>query len=235
MNSPALASIGHFFLVKRGTATGIAMTSGSIGGIVFPLMLQKLIPELGFAWATRILGFILIILLVIANLLIRSRLPRKEISNLSSVLPDLTILLDLKFTALTLGIFLLEWGLFIPLTYITSYAIDHGESSAFSFQILAILNAGSFVGRIVAGFIADFLGRFNTLILTVLLCVVTTLAFWLPAAMTDSNALLIIYALSFGFASGSNLSLAPVCVGQLCQTANYGRYYATCWMVVAFG
>lgn len=235
MNTPALASIGHFFLVRRGTATGVAMTSGSVGGVIFPLMLQKLIPEVGFAWATRILGFILIALLVIANLLIRSRLPRKKIENFSSILPDLTILLDLKFTALTLGIFLLEWGLFIPLTYITSYAVAHGESTAFSVQILAILNAGSFVGRILAGFIADILGRVNTLILTVLMCVIVTLGLWLPAAAINSKALLIVYAFLFGFGSGSNLSLTPVCVGQLCKTENYGRYYATCWMVVAFG
>jgi len=26
-----------------------------------------------------------------------------------------------------------------------------------------------------------------------------------------------------------------VCVGQMCKTENYGRYFATCWMVVAFG
>ena len=47
INTPCVASIGHFFLVRRGNATGIAMTSGSIGGIVFPLMLQRLIPMVG--------------------------------------------------------------------------------------------------------------------------------------------------------------------------------------------
>lgn len=95
--------------------------AGSIGGIIFPLMLQKLIPTLGFAWATRILGFLLIALLVFANLLIRSRpslRQRQKLGSITEVLPDLSILLDLKFTALTAGIFLLKWGLFIPLTYI---------------------------------------------------------------------------------------------------------------------
>jgi MFS family permease len=47
--------------------------------------------------------------------------------------------------------------------------------------------------------------------------------------------LTIVYALLFGFASGSNISLTPVCVGQLCATEEYGRYYATCYTLVAFG
>jgi hypothetical protein len=49
------------------------------------------------------------------------------------------------------------------------------------------------------------------------------------------RSLTISFALLFGFASGANISLTPVCVGQLCDTASYGRYYATCYTLVAFG
>lgn len=48
--TPAVSSIGHFFLVKRANATGIAATGGSVGGVIFPLMLQRLFPQIGFAW-----------------------------------------------------------------------------------------------------------------------------------------------------------------------------------------
>jgi MFS family permease len=233
INTPCVASIGHYFLVKRGNATGVAMTAGSIGGIVFPLMLQRLFPMLGFAWATRILGFILIFLLVIANLLVKSRLPKKKMPSIRSVLPDMTVFKDPPFLFVTLGIFLLEWGIFVPLTYITPYVVAHGQSSAFGFQIIAILNAGSFFGRFGAGWAADLIGRLNTLIISVALCVVSCLALWLPAS--NSKAMAIVFSLIFGVVSGSNLSLSPVCVGQMCKTEHYGRYYATCWMVVAFG
>jgi len=47
--------------------------------------------------------------------------------------------------------------------------------------------------------------------------------------------LIIIFALVFGFASGTGISLTPVCVGQLCKIENYGRYYATCYTLVSFG
>ncbi len=231
--TPCMGSIGHFFLLKRGNATGIAMTSGSIGGVVFPLMLQKLLPTLGFAWATRILGFILASLLGIANLVVRSRLPRKPMGTLMNVAPDLTVFKDPPFALVSLGIFLMEWGIFIPLSYIAPYATSNGHSSAFGFQIIAILNAGSFFGRWLAGMVADMIGRVNTLILSILTCTIACLALWLPAE--NSTAMIIVFAVIFGFVSGSNLSLSPVCVGQMCKTEHYGRYFSTCWMFVAFG
>lgn len=208
------------------------MTSGSIGGIIFPLMLQKLFPKVGFAWATRIVGFIITFLLIVTNLLVRSRLPRKPMASFKSVAPQLSLFLDLPFAFVSLGIFLMEWGIFVPLTYITSYSTTHGQSSAFGFQILAIFNAGSVFGRLFAGVVADRMGRMNTLILTVLSCVVACLALWLPAG--NSTPMIIAFAIIFGFVSGSNLSLSPVCIGQLCKTENYGRYFSTCWMFVAF-
>ncbi|KAI9053063.1 hypothetical protein LZ554_003332 [Drepanopeziza brunnea f. sp. 'monogermtubi'] len=233
INTPCIASIGHFFLKKRGNATGIAMTSGSIGGIIFPLLLEDLFPKVGFAWATRILGFILAFLLIIANFLVRSRLPRKPMASFKSIAPQFSLFLDVPFAFTSVGIFLMEWGIFVPLTYITSHSASHGHSSAFGFHILAILNGGSFFGRFFAGVIADMIGRLNTLILSILMCVVTCLALWLPAG--GSAPMVIVFAIIFGFVSGSNLSLSPVCVGQLCKTENYGRYYTTCWMFVAFG
>lgn len=116
INTPCIASIGHFFLKKRGNATGLAMTAGGIGGIIFPLMLQRLFPMVGFAWSARIMGFMIFFLLVICNLLVRSRLPRKPLPSLKSILPDLTVFKDIPFSLLTFGILLLEWGIFVSLS-----------------------------------------------------------------------------------------------------------------------
>lgn len=73
------------------------------------------------------------------------------------------------------------------------------------------------------------------MILTLGLCMISSLALWLPAAMlsdpslpvaSDNSAivgLLIVFCVIMGFASGSNISLTPVCVGMLCDTEEYGR------------
>lgn len=241
--TPSVAAIGHFFLAKRGAATGIATVGGSLGGIIFPLMLQSLIPKVGFGWATRVMGFIIGGLCVVACILVRSRLPPKRGG---SILPDFKILKDPAFAFMTSGVFFMEFALFIPITYLGTFVLEAhvADAERFGYQLLAILNAGSCFGRWLPGLFADRIGRYNSMILMLGMCCLTTLAFWLPTSILPVHEgsahpavkpLAIVYALLFGFASGSNISLTPVCVGQLCDTEEYGRYYATCYTVVSFG
>lgn len=150
--TPAISALGHFFMKKRGNATGIAAAGGSLGGVIFPLMLQNLFPKVGWGWATRILGFIYVALLIVANLLIKSRLPPRLGG---SVLPDLRIFRDRAFALTTVAVFFEEWGLFIPISYLTSYALSSGAfSQTFAYQMIAIFNAGSCLGRVSAYLIA---------------------------------------------------------------------------------
>ncbi|KAK3317721.1 major facilitator superfamily domain-containing protein [Cercophora scortea] len=237
LNSPAYGAIAHFFDERRGLATGIATTSGGLGGIIFPIILREMLPNLGFPWSCRVLGFIMIGLAVPANLFIKTRLRPKRGPDghpiIASVWPDLTIFRDLRFAFSAIGIFFMEWGLFVPLTFIISYAAAHGQDATESYVLLSYLNAGSVVGRILPGFLADKFGRFNMVLVTISLCVITLLALWLPAG--DSPAMLIAYAVLFGFASGSNLGLLPVCVGQLCDHRQFGLYFSTAMMAASFG
>ncbi|KAL5050406.1 hypothetical protein BDW71DRAFT_125041 [Aspergillus fruticulosus] len=230
--TPAVSAIGHYFNERRGVATGLAATGGSVGGVAFPLILESLFPKVGWAWATRVIALICLVSLIGACLLVKSRLPKKPASK-ENVLPDFRIFRSLKLSFTTAGIFFIEWGLFIPISYISSYALAHGTSETLSYQMLAFLNVGSVLGRAIPGFFADHLGRFNTLIVTVALCLVCNVCLWLPAG--DSVAVMIVYCVIFGFASGSNISLTPVCISQLCKIENYGRYYATSYTIVSFG
>jgi len=229
--TPSIAAVGHYFFRRRGNATGIAAAGGAVGGIVFPLTLQALIPKIGFAWSTRIMGFIILLLCVVANLLITSRLPKSSTSR--SPHPDFKILAQPAFAWTVVGVFLLEWALFFPLTYITSYSLQEHYSTAFAYQILPILNVGSVFGRWLPGFYSDFMGRFNTTIAFTILTIFSIFAVWLPFG--PQTAGLVVFALLFGFASGSNISLTPVYIGQLCETKDYGRYYTTCYTIVSLG
>ena len=239
LSTVAIGTIGHWFNARRGFATGLASCAGSLGGVFFNLMISSLFTSAGFAWATRALGFVFLFLLIIANLLIRSRLPGKPISR-RNLLPDPRIFKDKTFAVMTAALFLIEWGLFCGLSYLTSFALSAGIRPTLAYQLLSILNAGSFFGRWAPGLLADKIGRFNTMILMVLLCMATTFSLWLPAALNSSSSsategLVITFALLFGFASGSNITLGPVCAGQLCRTEDYGRYFATCFTGVGIG
>jgi len=141
----------------------------------------------------------------------------------------------------------MEWGLFTPIAYLTLYAVKSGAfSGTFAFQLVAIFNAGSSLGRWAPGYCADKVGRFNMMIVTLSMCLVTTLGLWLPASVLAAGetrptsdrvivGLTIVYAVLMGFASGSNISLTPVCVSMLCETEEYGRYYASAYSIVSLG
>ena len=197
----------------------VSYTGGGVGGVVFPLMLQSLFEKVGWGWSIRILGLISFLLAGIASFLLKSRLPP---AHNASIHPDFRIFKNIPFLLTTIGIFLLEFGLFIPLTYISLYASSHGFAEAFSFQILTVLNSASVLGRVLPGWYSDKLGVFNANIIAVLISIVSALAVWWPAG--PSTAGLVIFALLFGFASGTNISLCSVCIGKLCRIQNYGRY-----------
>ncbi|PWW80659.1 MFS general substrate transporter [Tuber magnatum] len=246
--TPSVASIGHWFLEKRGQATGVATTGGSIGGIIFPLIIQSTTPKVGFGWAVRIVGFVCLFLMVIANCLVRARLSNINGTNKNTPKGGLDVSIDLaafkdpRFALTALGVFMIEWGIFVPLSYITSYSLLHLHlPRAFSYQLLAILNVGSVFGRWLPGLVGDKIGRFNMMIITVAFCLVTTLAVWLPSAymrggsVGGAKALMVVFALMYGFGSGSGVSLTPVCVGQICETREYGRRYGTCHFFASFG
>lgn len=228
-----VATIGQYYHSKRGSATGLAMAGGSLGGIIFPLIFQELSGRLGFAWTTRVIGLITVCLVAIGCVTIRHCGKHKEQQHDRSLLPDPRILLDRRVFCLTIGVFFIEWGFFIGLEYVSSYALANGIEDRLSYLMIVFLNAGSFPGRWLPGILADYLGRLNTLIGATVLCAISVLAIWLPA--DGRVSLTITFAVIFGFASGSNISLVPVCVGEFCPTENYGKYYTTVYTVVSFG
>ncbi|KAH0425830.1 MFS monocarboxylate transporter [Colletotrichum camelliae] len=229
-----VATVGQYFQVRRGSATGLAMAGGSLGGVMFPLIFDNLSERIGFAWATRSIGLVTIVLLMVGCLLVR---PRESLRNTlplnKSILPDFRILLRYNVLLMTIGVFFIEWGFFIGLEYVASYSLANGISKRLSFLMIVFLNAGSVPGRWLPGFVADRLGRMNTMIATNVLCIIAILGIWLPA--NGNVAAVIAFCVVFGFASGSNISLVPVCVGEYCSTQDYGRYYSTVYTVVSLG
>lgn len=80
--------------------------------------------------------------------------------------------------------------------------------------------------------IADHYGRFNAMLLTLIFTIVSILTFGI--SISTHLPLLYLFAATFGFGSGSVISLAPVCFGQLCTASQYGMYYGTGYSVVSF-
>ncbi|KAI0911439.1 major facilitator superfamily domain-containing protein [Ustulina deusta] len=228
--NPSISAVGHWFYRKRALATGVACTAGGIGGVVFPLIILYVAPRLGFGWALRIIGFVCVGTGVAASCLLRKRLPPNRKAGASV---DLKSLSEPRFASTALATFLIEFAVFIPYTYICSYAVYAGLDRQTAYLLNVLLNVGAVPGRALPGYIADRFGSFNTMCVTALACVATIMALWYTAGTNPAQV--ISFAPLFGFWSGAAISLTPVCIGQVCRTEDYGKRSGTAFFLASFG
>ncbi|KAL4995526.1 major facilitator superfamily domain-containing protein [Aspergillus recurvatus] len=228
--NPSVSILNHWFYKRRASATGLAVTSGGIGGIIFPQIFNALAPRAGFGWAVRTLGLITLLFCGLGAVLQRSRLARNESSRKTV---DVRVLKEKGFGLTAVAIIFADISATIPLTYLTSYARAKGMGVDESYTLMSILNATSIVGRLMPGYAADRYGRFNTMIVTTTISTVLTLALWLKSG--TNNGAITAYAALFGFWSGSAISLSPVCVAQISKTEDFGKRYGTAYTLVALG
>ena len=102
-----------------------------------------------------------------------------------------------------------------------------------SYRLLTFLNCGSLVGRFCAGWVGDRMGRYNTQIGATVLCALSVLGIWLPSG--DNAGVVVFFSVAFGLAAGSNISLTPVCLSQLCGAERYGRTFTAVYTVSSIG
>ncbi|KAK3309425.1 major facilitator superfamily domain-containing protein [Chaetomium strumarium] len=208
---PALNCVHGWFSTKRSTAFGVVMTGASIGGIVLPVMLTRLIRDLGFSWSMRISAFSMLALLTIANLTLRSYTSPAARSNplRSAYLKPFT---ETEFVLVAFGFLCLTYGIFVPIDYLPASAIHAGMARGLSQDLVPIFNAGSLAGRLAGGYIGDKVGCFNAFTGTCFLTGVWILALWIPAA---SDAAIVTFAILFGCFSGGYASLLSPVLAQI--------------------
>ncbi|KAI3404012.2 hypothetical protein KGF56_003171 [Candida oxycetoniae] len=238
--TPLVGVISHWFDKKRGVCTGLATCGGSVGGLVFPLMLRSLYVKCGYVWAVRILAFICLGCMICAILLVKERF-RKESNNqskssssssgsglnkqkLKHALLNTFRIEDYKFVYIILGSFFAELSLVLLVTYFASYAIAQGITEASSYLLLTVWNAVGILGRFTPGYASDIYGRFNVNILMLICYVLTILVLLLPFGQ-KSHGVIWAFAVLGGFCSGSILSLLPACLSQITPVNEIGKKY----------
>ncbi|EDO15261.1 hypothetical protein Kpol_461p15 [Vanderwaltozyma polyspora DSM 70294] len=235
--TPLVGSVATWFLRKRGIATCIATIGGSVGGVIFPIMLRKLYGEVGFEWAIRIFALICGCCLVCSSFLARER--EKPVTEPFSSKKEMIVwyltsslnwryFLEPRFLFTALASAFAENSLTATSTYLASYAIFKGNSESTSYTLLTAINAIGILGRYIPGYLADrWVGRFNIAIITIFIAAFVNLIIWLPFGGNSKG--LWAYTIIYGFFSGTVLSLAPPCVGQISRTSDFGRRFSTVW------
>lgn len=214
---PSMNCMNGWFDKKRGAAFGIVATGSSLGGVIFPIMVSRLIRQVGFPWAMRTCAFLILALLIFTNLTVRTFQPIRPQKLTRTLLAQ--PFRELNFVFLCAGFFCFTFGIYIPIDYLPVQALDAGMDPNLAQYLLSILNAASLFGRLFSGIMGDRIGRFNMFTVVCALTGLWVLALWIPSSGTGG---IIAFAALFGFCSGAYVSLIPALVVQISPLREIG-------------
>lgn len=104
--------------------------------------MSHLIQEVGFGWSMRISSFIILILLVTANVTVRAfNKPRPHLLSLRQAIRPFR---ETPFLLLFTGLVLFTFGFYVPINYISVEAAASGMSQSVVQYLVAILNGARF-------------------------------------------------------------------------------------------
>lgn len=211
--TPSISIIGHYFKKRLDLAIGIASAGSPLGGVIFPIMLAQFLEysNIGFGWAVRIIGFLILGLLSISCYTIVPRIaPRHGPHFLPGAFKNPSYSLQ------TLGYCLIFWGIYTPFFFLPTFAVDNGASTDWSFYIMPVYNSGSILGRVIGSRLTAYVGRFNTLICA---CFISTILLFCWIEATELGPL-IAFSVLFGFSSGAIIGLFPITITTAAPQAN---------------
>ncbi|KAI1866685.1 uncharacterized protein JN550_007538 [Neoarthrinium moseri] len=150
--TPALAVTSQYFQKYRAAAVGISAAGAAVGGLVYPVLINRLIfhDNFGFPWTMRVMGFIMLATYVPCLILFKPRLPPRK----TGPWIDTSAFTELPFVFFTFSMFFNFWGLYFAFFYLGTFARDQiGVTEPIN--LVMILNGVGIIGRILPTLIAD--------------------------------------------------------------------------------
>ncbi|KAI7775506.1 mfs monocarboxylate transporter [Diaporthe eres] len=194
---PSIAVIGCYFKRRRSLALAISTTGGGFGSLIFPSVLQYLIPRVGFPWAVRYSALVALVMALVANLLLKPRgFPAKR-----GPIVDFGTFKEVPYLYFTIGVCLYFMALYFSFFHINAFARQViGFSAAEAVSLLLITNAAGIPLRPIVGHIADrHLGPINTFIVAIFVLACMDFA-WV---CVKTKAGMYVFSVFLGMANGA--------------------------------
>jgi MFS family permease len=139
----ALSCVSTWFLHKRGIAYGLTVSGSSLGGVIFPILMDHLIREIGFPWAMRTAAFMILAFLSLSIVLVRAR--TQPIPKPVKAKDFVHALGDKAYMWLAIGASMFIFGFFIPVSFVIVEAIHGGMSPDLASYLVSMLNGARYV------------------------------------------------------------------------------------------
>jgi MFS family permease len=253
LNIPIMATVSRWFIKRRGLMTGLVQSGAGMGGFFLAPFTGRLIIKYGWRNASIILGMMTLGLIVLAGLLL-IRDPRdagqfadgvkteteKAVSHQREKNKSSGFAFHVFFSTAP---FWVTTGIFACFGYFrstfTTHTVAHVQDLGFSIsdgaKVLAIISAGSIIGRIGMGRVADNIGNRRALMISFM--VTTLIIGWL--LITRSLWGLYLFAAVYGFGWGSIAVLRFAITAEVFGLASVGFIMGTLGfsesLIAAFG
>ncbi|KAL4895398.1 putative monocarboxylate transporter [Aspergillus ambiguus] len=225
--APAISCVNQYFTASRAWATGVGGSGGAAGAIVFPFILQYLIPKIGFGWAVRVIGFIMLSATAFMVSTMRELAPRRQTG---FFIPGAWK--NKPYALVNVGNFLNLLGCYTPIFYVVEYSLSRGMDNDLAHHQVAIFNAASYLGRLVPTFLSDKIGRLNMWIICSMGSGISLLC-WTTA---ESTAGITVWFVFYGIFSGAVFALYAAIVAQVCPNpSDIGTYTGQGLTACGFG
>lgn len=112
---PTMSIAGTYFSKKRPFALAIVALGNSVGGLVFAAILQNVLPSLGYAWAMRICGFVVMATSIPANYVLKPMKLRRA----KGPIIEWGAFKELEYSLFCTAMFLTFMGMWVPVFYVS--------------------------------------------------------------------------------------------------------------------
>jgi MFS family permease len=239
---PAVGVVQRWFVRKRGTASGLAVTGIGLGTLCMPLFSAFLIHWNDWRTAYFVMSILVLsgglcaALLIVESPAQRGLMPDGDTARANSIVtsPDMLTSEALKtrpFWLLYAAAFSSSLGLFIPFVHMVPFTKDLGLPTSTGVMLFSLIGIGSTVGRFFIGHIADSFGRRQTLA-GMFGGLAAMFAWWL---VSDSVWELAIFTFLFGACYGGFVALMPAVTADYFSGRNIIGIIGALYTSVAVG
>lgn len=223
---PSLAVLSQYFKKKRAFSVGVAAAGAAVGGLVYPILMNRLIfhKNVGFPWTLRIMGFFMLATYVPCLVWLRPRLPPRK----TGPWIDGTAFKELPFLLFSLSWFLSFWGAYFGFFYLGTFARDIiGVKEPI--YLLVILNGVGVPGRVIPNIIAD--RWFGCLSCIIIITLASSLLVYCWAAVATEGGLYA-FTVIYGILVAAMQGLYPA--GSTLMTSDPSRAGTRIGMMMGF-
>jgi MFS family permease len=241
---PQLSTVARWFVKRRGLMTGVTIAGIGVGTMVIPPLASWLISEYGWHTSYTVIGFLALVILVLAAQFLRrdpsqmGLLPygSADIKSRDSNSRDQGYSLreaisTRQFWLLCTANFSFTFCQHTVMVHIVPHTTELGVLAILAANILAIIGGLSIAGRIGIGSIADRIGNKSALIISVIL-VPLALA-WLLVA--KEAWMFYLFAAVFGFAWGGQAVMVSPLVAELFGLRSHGAVFGAVLFIINIG